>query len=871
LLHLLGDLEQLAEPDIYYEAMKGVRNLVSMFLAVGKNRLGENTPRPPDGNIILHIFGEFLLDAANIYRPGFERGKAEAFESLLALFTGKSDTDFLPEYLASFYRGIEMGIQQDNSLMDVIIRASTALFPSELKGSRILLPAYLYSIQRVLVEPGWSRLERIKAPAHDLRRACYKIASYMLTLPPIYKTAGFKASKHLIEPLGYNTYEDLRKLRDVLLGNLRKEPDDENKKLLIWLCLEFIYESVNHEAVNHFPQAYITTLIQKITSQPEVWTTNVILSALKALYDLAKLYPHLAKDNAEVAPVVVRELCNYLELQIKKQAKEGKLDEDLIINCYNCIGEWAMQGQWLLKQQNEVGPLEDNKGLLYRVFEIAEIGLTGRKGVLPMNAQQIQLLTQQRAELQQQGGGGGAPQAIVSNEQYYFDPTQAIREVSEMLILNLLTKLDTFPMSKFGPTAVSSQANELQVLNNVKDSSLSVYVSDTNILSLIRHPRDPGTGNFKVTAIARDMTGKYAWNMSLKFPQPQNAASSYVPKENSKNILDTPPTEPIDPMFLEDLFSFLGEEERRKHDMITRKAKERTDQEKNVLKQRKFGLDCDVTMRQPALPSIDTSLDSTPTRLFLSHAGFLEINIRDRFSGIKINENFSHSFQQLDMAVERECYTIGVLYWKRGKKSDRDLFVQEPQDCSLEYHNFINALGWEIDLQKHVGFKGGLRPDITGPTTRYHATYSSEVVFHVATMMPTLHNTEQEHKRNLIYLDRVLIIWMENITEYNDLVFANHFRAAIKLLVVPLNNELYRVRILYDKDRSLLGPLTDENVVTRHTLATLIRQTAINGAILERERETAKPPLIRRAMVEDFIRKFKQTPMLYEFYAEQFA
>jgi hypothetical protein len=104
----------------------------------------------------------------------------------------------------------DQGIQQDNSLMDVIIRASTALFPSELKGSRILLPAYLYSIQRVLVEPGWSRLERIKAPAHDLRRACYKIASYMLTLPPIYKTAGFKASKHLIEPLGYNTYEDVR-------------------------------------------------------------------------------------------------------------------------------------------------------------------------------------------------------------------------------------------------------------------------------------------------------------------------------------------------------------------------------------------------------------------------------------------------------------------------------------------------------------------------------------------------------------------------------------------------------------------------------------------------------------------------------------
>lgn len=49
---------------------------------------------------------------------------------------------------------------------------------------------------------------------------------------------------------------------------------------------------------------------------------------------------------------------------------------------------------------------------------------------------------------------------------------------------------------------------------------------------------------------------------------------------------------------------------------------------------------------------------------------------------------------------------------------------------------------------------------------------------------------------------------MENITEYNELVFANHFRAAIKLLVVPLNNELYRVRILYDKDVSTSALLT---------------------------------------------------------------
>jgi hypothetical protein len=62
---------------------------------------------------------------------------------------------------------------------------------------------------------------------------------------------------------------------------------------------------------------------------------------------------------------------------LKKQAKEGKLDEEFILTCYQCIGEWVLQGQWIVRHQ-EVDDAE-KKTILQRVFEILEIGITGRK------------------------------------------------------------------------------------------------------------------------------------------------------------------------------------------------------------------------------------------------------------------------------------------------------------------------------------------------------------------------------------------------------------------------------------------------------------------------------------------------------------
>lgn len=57
---------------------------------------------------------------------------------------------------------------------------------------------------------------------------------------------------------------------------------------------------------------------------------------------------------------------------------------------------------------------------------------------------------------------------------------------------------------------------------------------------------------------------------------------------------------------------------------------------------------------------------------------------------------------------------------------------------SKEYNDFIDNLGWKVTIEEHRGYLGNLNPSITGPHSRYYADANTEVMFHVATMMPNI-------------------------------------------------------------------------------------------------------------------------------------
>jgi len=191
----------------------------------------------------------------------------------------------------------------------------------------------------------------------------------------------------------------------------------------------------------------------------------------------------------------------------------------------------------------------------------------------------------------------------------------------------------------------------------------------------------------------------------------------------------------------------------------------------------------------------------------------------------------------LDKTRERETYSVGIIYFRKGQDIS-DVF--ENQGGTLEYQNFIKTIGWLVNLNDHVGFMGGLDPKVTGNVAPYFSNYDHEVIFQVATLMPNKEgNTKQIHKTRLINNNRVLITWTEDIELYKPPTDSVH---NLNIVIHPLPSKLYLLKIIerFEKHPGLIGPALDTMVVSPHTLATIVRQTATNASRLLQE-DKGKP------------------------------
>jgi len=389
---------------------------------------------------------------------------------------------------------------------------------------------------------------------------------------------------------------------------------------------------------------------------------------------------------------------------------------------------------------------------------------------------------------------------------------------------------------------------------------------------VIRHPKQ--NGKVKVTLILRDETGRYVWNSELiynelKFSEPPNNDIIVEP-------LPPRPSEEVDENLLNSLGAFLGPKEKNIVNAFIKATADLVASEDKLLIAKKFGLDIDISLKRTPPIVFDDKLDPTSSRLLLSHLGISALNNYDElFSVQRFNDplsrfNYLQNFANLDKTREREVYKVGII---RAESNQDETSIFENQGGSEQFTNFINAVGWMVNLNEHTGFSGGLDPKVSGNKAPYFANYDYEVIFQVSTLMPNKEkSTKQIHKTRLIKNNSVLISWVEDLEGYNPPTESTH---KINIIVHPLPSQLFLIKIKLsqvepDKPALLVGPLVDNMVVSKHILGTVVRQTTINAAKAFRE-DTRKPVTIRKFLIEDFINRNKVEQPVHHYFASQFA
>ncbi|KAK9876654.1 hypothetical protein WA026_014029 [Henosepilachna vigintioctopunctata] len=285
-------------------------------------------PGRPKCNSILHLFGEWLFDAAFIdtdchSKQGFdtkrlssviidrknsssysqssslsdvaslppsltidkfESGRAEALGTLCRIICAKkTGEEILPMYLARFYMAIQMGLKippnkECSETMVAILINSSDLFRLDLNGIRILLPVFISALEIVLPEKDLKFASCISKV--ELRRACINILLSMLILPLHFQNV---VIKELISTGGTDkpvTFIQLKlRMMNLLMNALQIEGDPQNTHMLLGGLMLSVLDSATFEKVEQVTQPLTEVGSNLLSSASDTASTTSMTSS----------------------------------------------------------------------------------------------------------------------------------------------------------------------------------------------------------------------------------------------------------------------------------------------------------------------------------------------------------------------------------------------------------------------------------------------------------------------------------------------------------------------------------------------------------------------------------------------------------------
>lgn len=228
-------------------------------------------------------------------------------------------------------------------------------------------------------------------------------------------------------------------------------------------------------------------------------------------------------------------------------------------------------------------------------------------------------------------------------------------------------------------------------------------------------------------------------------------------------------------------------------------------------------------------PACENSSPFQYCRLLLNQLGYTCWEKRATCDLLKKNEQLLRELRNLDKQKCRETHKIAVIYVAEGQEDKNSILT----NCggSQEFEEFVAGLGWEVELQTHLGFLGGLqRNKSTGDTAPYYATSFLEVIFHVSTRMSaTLEEESMTRKMRHLGNDEVHIVWSEHVRDYRKEIIATEF-CDVLIAIYPIGGRLYRIHISRKSEVPFFGPLFSGSIVEHKVLPGLVRATAINAS-----------------------------------------
>lgn len=830
---------------------EGISRLVESYLKVAdQGHLYSNSCKKklPNINSILVLFGRWLFNSLLTDKVEFDEGNSVAIRILCQIFCRSPNLPKIPvdkNYLASFYAVLSLILSKpiNNKVLITLILHMKYLFVLNYPGSLILIQPLFYMLSSVWHD---NTDPIIKSPILDLVSSLISLPSLLHETKVLSKNdLKIIYGSTLNIPQQIKTFSVLREHLNVFFMKcITKEENPRIISKILQLIVVFLYDSILDNQIDKMTNiSFFTVITNEILRRcREVWNYEAIVSAYVSISSLSEIYKYLGNDGPKIAKIIIFSLTEHIDT-LSSQNLQQTESPKIIQYAMSAMLNW-----WMIDPK--ISTIIDNSVVVSAIKSVIYCFKFGK------NLNSIQ-------------------------------PSSSLKYFVEFALSCIATSTD-FP-SSIGAHRISSEISELDIIKTIpnldnNNPMISQYVrhfmfENQTIMTLIDVPKSEFVYESTLYMVLRRYDGKHIWKANLKL------------YDDSK-ILNPPPklkpgrplaTQPLDKNLyqkgittgyysdLENNLSSLWKQKNRSETMLD-SLQSYLKTEKDYLEKNSYYLNKDIQFRSPETEKpYKSKCRFHAGTFFLSNLGLLHPETFKHITHLNAKPEFLQSLNVLDEMPERMTLSIGILYMTKNSKTKFD-YLLDQSDGTKDFKNFLASLGSQINISEHTGFRGPFTSYYKLDRAIYYSNFSTEILFPISNWIPASQSPENTISRKIKLLSSspILIVWCSQYQKYTPPPFKRNF---CHIIIHPSSLGLFRIEICTLDNRNYgIGPLINDMQISKHILAPLLRETAINYSKLFLTNSFLFSSFIERKLkIEQISESFSRNCNFGEFVASLFS
>lgn len=347
-LHLIPPSTVAALPPyLHFSLIESFLELIELWVdgAICAPRTTPTELHQISPSTVIALFGEWFLPACELDLPEFQNSRCLAIVALYKLCSARCINPVTRSHLTILARVLFKGITSPSGVVvSTVLQKSAAIFTLNLEGMNVLVPAYLYAVDQIIIENIWGRAEQSRGKPSEWNKelnAALDVVLSILALPKKFPSEDFVRWKQKIQRVCDDrelelVHEILDEVPDtlddfyVIVGRVLVRIADlpftdivNIKKRALWglysLVVMNLKKDARLEAVDHI---HLSEWIVHLIDVCQDVNFSISMAALSILQDLSDYHEEINAFEPSIVARIVMTLAVFAQQQVEEASIE---------------------------------------------------------------------------------------------------------------------------------------------------------------------------------------------------------------------------------------------------------------------------------------------------------------------------------------------------------------------------------------------------------------------------------------------------------------------------------------------------------------------------------------------------------------------